>query len=87
VASEAEFGGREAEFGAPGPDPADMAAGVLAGVRARLRDDLDAPGALSILDRWADSLLAKAPTRITSQDVSGVRLVKETVDALLGISL
>jgi L-cysteine:1D-myo-inositol 2-amino-2-deoxy-alpha-D-glucopyranoside ligase len=87
VASEAEFGGREAEFGAPGPGPADMAAGVLAGVRARLRDDLDAPGALSILDRWADSLLAKAPTRITSQDVSGVRLVKETVDALLGISL
>jgi L-cysteine:1D-myo-inositol 2-amino-2-deoxy-alpha-D-glucopyranoside ligase len=87
VASEAEFGGREAEFGAPGPGPADMAAVVLAGVRARLRDDLDAPGALSILDRWADSLLAKAPTRITSQDVSGVRLVKETADALLGISL
>jgi L-cysteine:1D-myo-inositol 2-amino-2-deoxy-alpha-D-glucopyranoside ligase len=87
VASEAEFGGREAEFGGPGPGPADMAAVVLAGVRARLRDDLDAPGALSILDRWADSLLAKAPTRITSQDVSGVRLVKETADALLGISL
>jgi L-cysteine:1D-myo-inositol 2-amino-2-deoxy-alpha-D-glucopyranoside ligase len=87
VASEAEFGGREAEFGGPGPGPADMAAVVLAGVRARLRDDLDAPGALSIVDRWADSLLAKAPTRITSQDVSGVRLVKETVDALLGISL
>ncbi len=87
VASEAEFGGREAEFGAPGPGLASMAVGVLAGVRARLRDDLDAPGALSIVDRWADSLLAKAPTRITSQDVSGAGLVRETVDALLGISL
>ena len=79
--------------GTPLPDtaaelgPASMAVGVLAGVRARLRDDLDAPGALSIVNRWADSLLAKAPTRITAQDVSGARLVKETVDARLGITL
>jgi L-cysteine:1D-myo-inositol 2-amino-2-deoxy-alpha-D-glucopyranoside ligase len=86
-ASETGFGGHEAEFGAPGSGPPSMAVDVLAGVRARLRDDLDAPGALSIVDRWADSLLAKAPTRMTSQDVSGARLVKETVDALLGISL
>jgi L-cysteine:1D-myo-inositol 2-amino-2-deoxy-alpha-D-glucopyranoside ligase len=64
-----------------------MAVGVLAGVRARLRDDLDAPGALVLVDRWADSLLAKPPTRVTSQDVSGARLVKETADALFGISL
>ena len=84
---EAGFGGREAGFGAPGSGPASAAVGVLAGVRARLRDDLDAPGALSIVDRWADSLLAKAPTRITSQDASGARLVKETVDARLGIVL
>jgi L-cysteine:1D-myo-inositol 2-amino-2-deoxy-alpha-D-glucopyranoside ligase len=49
--------------------------------------EFGAPGALSIVDRWADSLLAKAPARMTSQDVSGARLVKETVDALLGISL
>jgi len=69
------------------PGPASMAVGVLAGVRARLRDDLDAPGALVLVDRWADSLLAKPPTRVTSQDVSGARLVKETADALFGISL
>jgi L-cysteine:1D-myo-inositol 2-amino-2-deoxy-alpha-D-glucopyranoside ligase len=87
MTAETESGGREAEFGAPGSGPAGVAFGVLAGVRARLRDDLDAPGALSIVDRWADSLLAKAPARMTSQDVSGARLVKETVDALLGISL
>jgi len=79
--------------GTPVPDTAaepgltSMAVGVLAGVRARLRDDLDAPGALVLVDRWADSLLAKPPTRVTSQDVSGARLVKETADALFGISL
>jgi L-cysteine:1D-myo-inositol 2-amino-2-deoxy-alpha-D-glucopyranoside ligase len=83
---EGEFGGREAEFGAPGSGPASEAVNVLAGVRARLRDDLDAPGALSIVDRWADSLLAKAPW-ITPQDVLGARLVKETVDARLGVTL
>jgi L-cysteine:1D-myo-inositol 2-amino-2-deoxy-alpha-D-glucopyranoside ligase len=84
---EAGLGVREAEFGPPGGSLAHAANGVLAGVRARLHDDLDAPRALLIVDRWADSLLAKAPTRITRQDVVGARLVKETVDALLGINL
>jgi L-cysteine:1D-myo-inositol 2-amino-2-deoxy-alpha-D-glucopyranoside ligase len=87
AAAEAEFGVREAEFGPPGASRGRAAEGVLAGVRARLHDDLDAPRALFIVDRWADSLLAKAPTRITRQDVIGARLVKETVDALLGITL
>jgi L-cysteine:1D-myo-inositol 2-amino-2-deoxy-alpha-D-glucopyranoside ligase len=86
-AREAEFSAREAEFGRPGAGAVTAADAVLAGVRARLRDDLDAPRALYIVDRWADSLLAKAPTRFTRQDVSGARLVKETVDALLGITL
>jgi L-cysteine:1D-myo-inositol 2-amino-2-deoxy-alpha-D-glucopyranoside ligase len=84
---------RAAVPGAPAePDPAAAgfsarAGGVLAGVRTRLRDDLDAPGALAIVDRWADSLLAKAPTQITVQDLAGASLVAETVDALLGIRL
>ena len=56
-------------------------------MRARLRDDLDAPGALAVVDRWADALLAEPPTRITSGDLAGARLVHATVDALLGISL
>jgi L-cysteine:1D-myo-inositol 2-amino-2-deoxy-alpha-D-glucopyranoside ligase len=72
---------------APGPDPAGPAHAVLAGVRARMRDDLDAPGALAVVDRWADRLLAEAPTRITSADVAGARLVRDTADALLGIRL
>jgi len=60
---------------------------VLAGVRTRMRDDLDAPGALEVVGRWADSVLAGAPTRITPDDVAGARLVRDTVDALLGVSL
>ena len=57
------------EPGAPAAEaaaPASAAEMVLAGVRARMRDDLDAPGALAVVDRWADALLAEPPTRITS---------------------
>ena len=60
---------------------------VLSGVRARMRDDLDAPGALAVVDRWADTLLAEPPARITPGDLAGARLVQATVDALLGVSL
>jgi L-cysteine:1D-myo-inositol 2-amino-2-deoxy-alpha-D-glucopyranoside ligase len=68
----------------PRPGPGDL---VLAGVRARLRDDLDAPGALAVVDRWADALLAEPPTRITPAHLAGARLVQATVDALLGVRL
>jgi L-cysteine:1D-myo-inositol 2-amino-2-deoxy-alpha-D-glucopyranoside ligase len=71
----------------PGVVPAAAAEMVLSGVRARMRDDLDAPGALAIVDHWADTLVAEPPTRITAEDLAGARLVKATVDALLGISL
>ena len=71
----------------PGTTPAAAAEMVLSGVRARMRDDLDAPGALAVVDHWADTLVAEPPTRITAEDLAGVRLVKATVDALLGISL
>jgi len=74
-------------FSAPGAGPADPADEVLAGVRARMRDDLDAPGALAVIDRWADRVLADAPARLTPGDAAGARLVKDTADALLGLSL
>ena len=74
-------------FSAPDASPADAADQALAGVRARMRDDLDAPGALAVVDRWSDRILADAPTRITPRDASGARLVRDTVDALLGVSL
>jgi L-cysteine:1D-myo-inositol 2-amino-2-deoxy-alpha-D-glucopyranoside ligase len=76
-----------AGWAAPGTAPSGPAAEVLAGVRARMRDDLDAPGALVVVDRWADRILAEAPTRITPADVAGARLVRDTVDTLLGIRL
>ncbi len=71
----------------PSATPASAAEMVLAGVRARLGDDLDAPGALAVVDHWADTLLAEPPTRITPRDLAGARLVQATVDALLGVSL
>jgi L-cysteine:1D-myo-inositol 2-amino-2-deoxy-alpha-D-glucopyranoside ligase len=52
---------------------------VLAAVRERLADDLDAPGALAAVDAWADAVLA-APGSATDGG-----LVRDTVDALLGV--
>ena len=72
---------------APDTAPSGAAEMVLSGVRARMRDDLDAPGALAIVDRWADALIAEPPTTITPGDLAGARLVRATVDALLGVRL
>ena len=71
----------------PAPSGVPAAEAVLRTVRERLADDLDAPGALVVVDRWADRLRAEAPTRITPSDVAGAQLVKDTADALLGIRL
>jgi L-cysteine:1D-myo-inositol 2-amino-2-deoxy-alpha-D-glucopyranoside ligase len=60
--------------------PAASGAGVLAAVRERLADDLDAPGALAAIDAWADAALA-APGAADGP------LVRDTADALLGIAL
>jgi L-cysteine:1D-myo-inositol 2-amino-2-deoxy-alpha-D-glucopyranoside ligase len=65
--------------GAPGAGSGDGAA-VLAGIRERLADDLDAPGALAIVDAWADAVQAGAAA-------ADGRLVRDAVDALLGIAL
>ncbi|MEH1125157.1 cysteine--1-D-myo-inosityl 2-amino-2-deoxy-alpha-D-glucopyranoside ligase [Micromonospora sp. CPCC 206061] len=57
-------------------------AALLAGVRARLADDLDTPGALTLLDTWADATLAGA-----GDDEAAPPLVARAVDALLGVRL
>jgi L-cysteine:1D-myo-inositol 2-amino-2-deoxy-alpha-D-glucopyranoside ligase len=57
-------------------------AGVLGGVRERLADDLDAPGALAVVDAWADAALAAPGSQPRS-----AALVRDTVDALLGVLL
>jgi len=56
-------------------------------MRERLADDLDAPGALAVVDAWADAVLAgRAATGTAAADASA-GLVRGAVDALLGIDL
>jgi L-cysteine:1D-myo-inositol 2-amino-2-deoxy-alpha-D-glucopyranoside ligase len=69
---------REAVSRPAGP-PADA---VLDGVRRHLADDLDAPGALRVVDSWAAEAGTDGGTDATAPD-----LVARTVDALLGIHL
>jgi L-cysteine:1D-myo-inositol 2-amino-2-deoxy-alpha-D-glucopyranoside ligase len=65
----------------PGVPVADT---VLRAVRERLADDLDAPGALAVIDTWADAVLS-APPGAAAPDATS--LVRDTADALLGIAL
>jgi L-cysteine:1D-myo-inositol 2-amino-2-deoxy-alpha-D-glucopyranoside ligase len=58
---------------------------VLAAVRERIADDLDAPGALAAVDRWA-SAVTGAP-ELPAGAAAAAALVRDTVDALLGIAL
>jgi L-cysteine:1D-myo-inositol 2-amino-2-deoxy-alpha-D-glucopyranoside ligase len=69
---------REAARLATGP----AGAPVLDGIRERLSDDLDAPGALAVVDRWATEALGSG-----GADATAPGLVRDSVDALLGIHL
>jgi L-cysteine:1D-myo-inositol 2-amino-2-deoxy-alpha-D-glucopyranoside ligase len=71
-------------------DPASVAGvpaaeGVLGEVRERVADDLDAPGALAAVDRWASAVLGAAA--LPPGMPAAAALVRDTVDALLGIAL
>jgi L-cysteine:1D-myo-inositol 2-amino-2-deoxy-alpha-D-glucopyranoside ligase len=59
------------------------AAEVLAAVRTRIADDLDAPGAVAAIDAWADSVLASENGPAPAE----ADLVRDTADALLGVIL
>jgi len=59
--------------------PAD---GLLAAVRERLGDDLDAPGALAAIDEWAASAVGAG-----GGDPAAPELVRAVADLLLGIAL
>ncbi|MFB9376445.1 cysteine--1-D-myo-inosityl 2-amino-2-deoxy-alpha-D-glucopyranoside ligase [Kineococcus gynurae] len=66
-------------FAAPaGPD----GAAVLAAVRARLADDLDAPAAIAAVDAWAAAALAGS-----GDDGGAPDLVRRTVLGLLGVAV
>ena len=72
---------------APGAPEVRPAEDVLAAVRERLADDLDAPGALAAVDRWADAVLTGPPARTATGAPPPPAVVRDTVDALLGIAL
>jgi L-cysteine:1D-myo-inositol 2-amino-2-deoxy-alpha-D-glucopyranoside ligase len=67
------------------------AAAVLDGVRRHLADDLDAPGALLVVDQWVAAGSAAASAAAGSpeaaSDSAAPELVARLVDALLGIRL
>ncbi len=81
-----------AEPGPPGPGesvPSAAARTVLSAVRERMADDLDAPGALAVVDSWARQVLAASPAEaaVAGGWPASARLVRDAVDALLGIAL
>jgi L-cysteine:1D-myo-inositol 2-amino-2-deoxy-alpha-D-glucopyranoside ligase len=53
---------------------------VLAALRQRLADDLDAPGAIAVVDEWAAAAAA-------GEAAGSGALMRDAVDALLGIAL
>ncbi|WP_089205489.1 cysteine--1-D-myo-inosityl 2-amino-2-deoxy-alpha-D-glucopyranoside ligase [Streptosporangium subroseum] len=58
---------------------------VLDRVRARMTDDLDTPGALTVIDDWAERALSADGA--DGADPRAPMLVRDIADALLGISL
>jgi L-cysteine:1D-myo-inositol 2-amino-2-deoxy-alpha-D-glucopyranoside ligase len=62
------------------------AAAMLAAMRQRLADDLDAPGALAVMDSWAAAVTAGGAAAGGELRGSG-ELMRDAVDALLGIAL
>ena len=67
------------------PD-APSADALLAALRERLADDLDAPGALKAVDAWAESALAGSDPAAAA-DPGAPGLASRAVDALLGVAL
>ncbi|WP_137811804.1 cysteine--1-D-myo-inosityl 2-amino-2-deoxy-alpha-D-glucopyranoside ligase [Gandjariella thermophila] len=55
---------------------------TVARLRDRLADDLDTPGALAVVDAWVDDALTRG-----GDDPDAPRLVRDAVDALLGVAL
>ncbi|HVV29259.1 MAG TPA: cysteine--1-D-myo-inosityl 2-amino-2-deoxy-alpha-D-glucopyranoside ligase [Mycobacteriales bacterium] len=78
VAAERVTSWRRAVDAATGPS----AEPLLREVRAALADDLDSPRALRAVDRWVDET-----ARHRGRDTGAPRLVRDLVDALLGIRL
>ncbi|HEX6933148.1 MAG TPA: cysteine--1-D-myo-inosityl 2-amino-2-deoxy-alpha-D-glucopyranoside ligase [Streptosporangiaceae bacterium] len=96
LAAPGGLAGLATEPGPEGPDgsvPSEAALGVLGAMRARMADDLDAPGALAAVDSWAGQMLAAPPgagvgaAAVAGDQAASARLVRDAVDALLGVAL
>ena len=59
------------------------AAPLLVGLRERLSEDLDSPGAIALVDAWAAETLAGSE----DAEEESPRIVCDAVDALLGVAL
>ena len=70
-------GGATAVARDAGPDATEL----VARLRAHLADDLDTPGALAAVDAWAQEAEERRDRR------AAPRLVRDAVDALLGVRL
>ena len=60
---------------------------MLSALRERMADDLDAPAALAVVDGWAETMLNSSPAAGITDVASSTRLVRDAVDALLGVAL
>jgi L-cysteine:1D-myo-inositol 2-amino-2-deoxy-alpha-D-glucopyranoside ligase len=77
--AQARLGRWRRAVGAPaGP----AALGLLADVRQHLANDLDTPAAMAAIDRWTDETLT-----LGGSDAAAPALVRDMVDALLGVDL
>ena len=82
-AAEARLARWRAAVSRPDAPPADA---LLARIRERLADDLDAPGALDAVDAWAETTLASGGAA-GGWDSAAPGLASRAIDALLGIAL
>jgi L-cysteine:1D-myo-inositol 2-amino-2-deoxy-alpha-D-glucopyranoside ligase len=85
AAVRADAGTRQPADAADGR-PASAAESMLAAVRERLADDLDAPGGLAVMDAWAASIRAGSDAVSSELRGSGA-LLRAAADALLGVAL
>jgi L-cysteine:1D-myo-inositol 2-amino-2-deoxy-alpha-D-glucopyranoside ligase len=83
-AAEARLARWRAAVSRPDGVPADS---VVADLRARMADDLDAPGALAVIDAWVDRQEAADADPDAPRDTAAPGQITRAVDALLGLAL
>jgi L-cysteine:1D-myo-inositol 2-amino-2-deoxy-alpha-D-glucopyranoside ligase len=86
AAGGAASAGESGDGAAGGTASGSESGSMLAAVRERLADDLDAPGALAVMDAWAASIIAEADCPSPELRDSAA-LMRVTADALLGVAL